>query len=78
MYPVITFLFIKNNMKRLNDPDIKRKFGSLFEDLRLDSKLALYYNGIFMVSRIIISLILVFGYSYPLLQVSVIIGLSYF
>lgn len=78
MYPVITFLFIKNNMKRLNDPDIKRKFGSLFEDLRLDSKLALYYNVIFMVSRIIISLILVFGYSYPLLQVSVIIGLSYF
>jgi len=71
--PIVTFLVIY----KFNDKTkyMKRKFGTLIEELKLGPEhfIPKYFNFFFLIRRLVLCLSLVFLYYYPYLEISVLL-----
>ena len=53
------------NARLLPNSEIKLRYGSFYEDLKLKDQAALLYVALFMVRRYLLGLVLVFLYEHP-------------
>ena len=57
---VIVGYNIHKNFDRLDDPEVLEKYGLYYEGLKADSYLSAQFNVIFMIRRLIFTVVLVF------------------
>ncbi|TNV84750.1 hypothetical protein FGO68_gene5840 [Halteria grandinella] len=67
--PLVIVILLLCLQRRLNNPTIFRRMGSLYEGLRTRLKLALIFNAIFVIRRLAFACIIVFLQKYPTLQI---------
>ena len=58
---LIGYILCKSKSDKLSDPVLVKKIGTLYEDLKQSHKLALVYNGIFIIRRIIYGATIVYS-----------------
>ena len=59
-FPIFTAIILMRKYDSLSSEDMQVKIGSLYSDIRLESKLALFYHVIFMVRRLLLSFMAIF------------------
>ena len=66
-YPIMTMLFLIHNQGKLNKPEFKRKFNTLYDGLNTYSKIVLLYDSIFSMRRFFLVLVnVMLNSSFPL------------
>ena len=65
--PVLSIRILNKSKKKkkLDDKETIKNYGTLYSDLKVDSNWALYYWPVFMVRRVILSVVLVFFTKFP-------------
>lgn len=57
IFPIGVLILIYSNLDQLGTHNFDKKFSSLYEGLRLNSKAALFLNVIFLLRRLIFAII---------------------
>jgi divalent metal cation (Fe/Co/Zn/Cd) transporter len=65
MTPLLTLYFAFTKLNKVEEPNFKAKYGSLYEGLKTDSKIHLLCNFIFTCRRAILIVMTVFLSDYP-------------
>jgi len=71
MTPLLTLYFALTKLNKVEDPNFKAKYGSLYEGLKTDSKIHLLCNFIFTSRRAILIVVTVFLTDYPGIQIMI-------
>ena len=58
--PFISFVFIQNNKEKLADPDFQRRYGTLYQNLNVNSDSVYWFNFYFCLRRFIIGAFTIF------------------
>ena len=57
--PIYVAKILKDNKSRLDNEDVRDKYGIFYEEFRLDNKNAVYYPVIMMVRRLCLIIVLI-------------------
>lgn len=68
-YPIFISIVIFKNMNKLNNEEFLSRYGSLYDGLKTDCKLALLYNLLYTIRRLILAIMIVILSDYPNLQI---------
>lgn len=74
--PVFIIVFYGVNFKKLHDQKFERKYGAVYEGLKLKSRSALVYNSYFVMRRCLFMCIALFLYRHVLLQLFSVVMLT--
>lgn len=67
LYPVIFWILMRKFKKRLEEEKVRIKIGTLYEGIKLNKTLALYYNLFFILRRMLFAVACIFLMNYPFL-----------
>jgi len=62
---VLLPLFLEKNAAKLQEPEFKKKYGSIYEEISSHNKFAKYFYSFFLARRFIVALALVFLGEWP-------------
>jgi hypothetical protein len=65
IFPIIILIFILGNFHRLNNDNIIKRFGSLYEGIRFSNKMSALFNFFFTIRRLILIFIVIYFKDYP-------------
>ena len=65
--PFLVVGFLVKNRHRMEEKDFSQKFNTLWLGVRTDEVMSVIYNGIFMLRRLIIVLLAVYGQKFHIL-----------
>ena len=68
-YPLWIFRFLRKRKQELSDPEMRKKFDSVYQNVDVDKTNALQHTSYFLWRRILFAAIIVYGYSSIVLQV---------
>ena len=71
LFPFFTVWFIFEYEHRFHEHEFERKFGSFYEGIRLDSKMALQWNSFFTLRRLILAYTSIWLLEYPGIQIQI-------
>lgn len=74
--PIFIIVFYGVNFHRVHDEKFERKYGSVYEGLRLKSRSVLVYNSYFVMRRCLFMCIALFLYQHVLLQLFLVVILT--
>lgn len=74
--PIYVSHILKKFRNRLNDEEVKEKYGIFYEEFRLDNRNAVYYPVIMMVRRLCLIIVLVTFVKKPWLQSQLLLAIS--
>ena len=81
MFPIQVYAILKGNWHRLKEPDVIAKYGSLYEDLNVANKLAIWQKPFYLTRRFIllysVMFVKVLLYQLLVLYYSIILQLVY-
>ena len=63
--PFVFLFFLNKNFDKLKDPVFKDKYGSLYQNIDLDTRLAIFNNFSFLFRRLIMAAAIVYMENYP-------------
>ena len=63
--PILVWVLLWKRFNSLKDDDNSKMFGSIYAELRADSKAALLYHVIYMMRRLIFAAIALYLINYP-------------
>jgi len=69
LFPVLTLVLLSINFYRLDKPELRHRFGSLYEDLDFSNRFSLLYHYIFAVRRIGYAIVAIFLTEWPFIQI---------
>jgi len=71
--PPFVLWFLVKNRGKLNQPENKQKFSSLYEGLEKQNVWGLYFTFLFLFKRLIIAVVVVFLQGMPWLQIQIVV-----
>jgi len=72
-FPVGVWTFLWRKMSSLEEENMKKLFGSTYEELRTNSRAALLFNVVYMVRRLFFAAVTVYLNEWPSIQVILVI-----
>jgi hypothetical protein len=69
IFPVFIAIFLLKNYNKLGLEYFTTRFGSLYEELRINHKPALFYYVVFTLRRLLFAVIAVVFEGYPVFQI---------